>query len=48
MPNKAVDSDALLARCAHYKCAGYSWRSAVEVSIEKDEKIAMQWLKKQT
>jgi len=27
--------------------AGYVQRSAVEMAIEKDEKIAMQWLKKQ-
>jgi len=25
--NKAVNSDAFFVRCAHYKCAGYGWRS---------------------
>jgi len=28
--NKAVNSDSFFVRCAHYKCAGYGWRSAAE------------------
>lgn len=32
MANKAVNSDAVFARCAHYNSAGYGWRySAIEI-----------------
>ena len=29
-PNKTVNSDAFFVSCAHYKCAGYDWRSVNE------------------
>lgn len=31
--NKAVNSDAFFVRCAHFKCAGYDWRSASSFTL---------------
>ncbi len=45
MPNKALHRTAILLRSI---AGGELGRSAVEVSIEKDEKTGMQWLQEQT
>ena len=45
MPNKALHRTAIPLR---FIAAGELGRSAVEVSIEKYEKTALQWLKEQT
>ncbi len=45
MANKALHRPAIPLR---FTAAGELGRSAVEVSIEKYEKTAIQWLKEQT
>jgi hypothetical protein len=40
--NNVVNADEFFVRCVHYKCAGYGWRSKIELQTQSWEILSRQ------